>query len=53
MAETLVEWNAIKAFRNGVIALFIRQQKLGPGNWHVADNGKELVRAPQPQVQGV
>ena len=44
MQETMLQWNAIRAFREGVISLFIRQQKLGKGNWHVADNQKELVR---------
>ena len=49
MAETQQQLNALRAYREGILALFIRQHKLGPGNWRLAENAKELVRAPQPQ----
>jgi len=38
---------ALNAQRQGALVLFIRQHKL-QGNWQVAENGKELVKAPEP-----
>jgi len=39
----------LQAQRQGALVLFIRQHKL-QGNWQVADNGKELVKAPPQPV---
>ena len=49
MQETKHQIDRIMAAREGILALFIRQQKLGPGNWHVADNQRELVRVRQTE----
>jgi hypothetical protein len=39
----------LQSQRMGALVLFLRQQKL-TGNWNVAPNGKELVKAPDPVV---
>lgn len=45
LAEINQQMQALQAQRQGALVLFIRQQKL-QGNWQVAENGKELVKAP-------
>jgi len=39
----------LQAARNGALMLFLRQQNLS-GSWRIADNGKEIVRADQAEV---
>jgi hypothetical protein len=51
LGEINQQMNALQAQRQGALVLFIRQQKL-EGNWQVAENGKELVKAPaQPPMK--
>jgi len=52
-AFTQTEQNAqlINAQRQGALVLFIRQHGL-EGDWRVADNGRELVKAVKPAAQG-
>jgi hypothetical protein len=45
LGEINQQMTALQAQRQGALVLFIRQQKL-EGNWQVAENGKELVKAP-------
>ena len=45
LAEIGQQMTALNAQRQGALVLFIRQHKL-QGNWQVAENGKELVKAP-------
>jgi len=45
LGEIAQQMQALQAQRQGALVLFIRQQKL-TGNWQVAENGRELVKAP-------
>ena len=44
LADLKTNINTLNAQWNGALVLFIRQHKL-TGNWDVAPNGRELVRA--------
>jgi hypothetical protein len=48
LGEINQQMQTLQAQRQGALVLFIRQQKL-EGNWQVAENGKELVKAPPAQ----
>ena len=45
MTEINGQMQTLNAQRQGALVLFIRQHKL-QGNWQVAENGRELVKAP-------
>jgi hypothetical protein len=49
MAEINTQIQALNQQRQGALVLFIRQNKLQGNCWTVAENGKELVKAPAPQ----
>ena len=49
LAEINQQIIPLQAHRQGALVLFIRQHKL-QGNWQVAENGKELVKVPGPQM---
>ena len=49
LAEINQQMIPLQAQRQGALVLFIRQHKL-QGNWQVAENGKELVKVPAPQM---
>jgi len=50
LADINGQLQALQAQRQGALVLFIRQQKL-QGNWQVAENGRELVKVAQQQMQ--
>jgi len=52
LAEIGQQIQTLNAQRQGALVLFIRQHKL-EGNWQVAENGRELVRAPAMQASQI
>jgi len=52
LAEIGQQIQTLNAQRQGALVLFIRQHKL-EGNWQVAENGRELVRAPALQPTAI
>jgi hypothetical protein len=49
LSEINSQIQTLNAQRQGALVLFIRQHKL-QGNWQVAENGKELVKAQASQM---
>ncbi len=49
LADINSQMQQLQAQRQGALVLFIRQHKL-QGNWQVAENGKELVKAAMPAM---
>ena len=47
LADIKTQMRVLDAQWQGALVLFIRQHKL-QGNWQVAENGRELVKAPVP-----
>jgi hypothetical protein len=50
LGEINSQLQALSAQRQGALVLFIRQQKL-QGDWQVAENGRELVKATRQMQQ--
>jgi hypothetical protein len=50
LGEIATQVNALNAQRQGALVLFLRQHKL-QGNWQLAENGRELIKAaPAPST---
>ena len=49
LGEIRLQMQTLQAQQQGALVLFVRQHKL-QGNWQVAENGRELVKAAAPQI---
>lgn len=47
MEEFTQQLRALQAARNGALMLFMKQHKI-TGTWQIAENGKEIVKVPDP-----